>query len=102
MKPEPLQKKKTSIPSIGTVYSEEVLSSAIHFYKRYRSNVSLLMKEQRKIWKQWIGFFETSTEGIQSQPLHQRHTSMHAYLDTYNAWLFDFTFSDVLDVNFQL
>jgi thymidylate synthase len=102
MKPEPLQKKKTRVPSMGTVYAEDVLSSAVQFYKRYRNNVSLLMKEQRKIWKQWIDFFETSTEGIQSQPLRERHTAMHAYLDAYNEWLFDISFSDIIDATFQL
>ena len=85
MKLEPLKDKKFDTPNNKTVFSEDAITSAVGFYKRYKNNIKRLMEEQKPIWKVFISYYNDSSDFSQEN-----------HLEKYNDWLFNYTFSDVL------
>jgi hypothetical protein len=62
--------------------------SFIDFFKRYKNNVKLLMDEQKKIWLQFIQYYET-----------QKDNKASNYLGRYNNWLFEYIFYGINENN---
>jgi hypothetical protein len=56
----------------------------VDLYKKYKNDVKLLMKEQKKVWNEWIKYYESHKEIKNSN-----------YLETYNNWLFNYAFSNL-------
>jgi hypothetical protein len=67
----------------GVSDSFNLFTSTIEAFKRYKDNVKLLMKEQQKVWKKWVEYYNGKSDIDNSN-----------YLDKYNNWLFDYTFSN--------
>jgi hypothetical protein len=65
----------------GVTEAFEEVENSISLFKRYESDVKLLMKEQKPVWKHWVSYYE-------DQKIDQAD-----YLKRYNHWLFDFVFS---------
>ena len=93
---EPLKDKKINDLSLGSIFTEQVIKDAVSFYKRYRSNISLLMEEKKKIWKKWIDYYNTLPKSKQPNFLKKSDINILEYVNSYNVWLFDYTFSDAL------
>jgi hypothetical protein len=68
----------------GVLESFNLFNSTIDFYKQYKDNVKLLMKEQNKLWHKWVEYYNTKT-GIDKSN----------YNDNYNIWLFENLFSEL-------
>jgi hypothetical protein len=68
----------------GVSDSFDIFASTIESYKRYKDNVKLLMTEQKKVWKKWVEYYNGKSDIDNSN-----------YLNSYNKWLFDYTFSDI-------
>ena len=68
----------------GVSDSFDLFASAVEEYKRYKDNVKLLMKEQQKVWLEWVSYYDSKSDIDNSN-----------YLDRYNNWLFDYAFSDI-------
>ena len=68
----------------GISDSFDLFATTIEAYKRYKDNVKLLMKEQQKVWKKWVEYYNGKSDIDNSN-----------YLDRYNNWLFDYTFSNI-------
>lgn len=96
MTPEPLKDKKINDLSLGSIYTEKVIKDAVKFFKRYRSNISLLMEENKKIWKKWIEYYNTLPKAKQANSLKKSDINILEYVNSYNVWLFDYTFSDAI------
>ena len=85
MKPEPFKNKTVDVPDHTDIYLEDSVVSAVTFYKRYRNNIKRLLEEQKNVWKEFIVYYDSQPDMNKSD-----------YLKKYNIWLFDYTFSDVL------
>jgi hypothetical protein len=68
----------------GVSDSFDIFASTIEAYKRYKDNVKLLMNEQQKVWKKWVKYYNGKSDIDNSN-----------YINRYNNWLFDYTFSDI-------
>jgi len=68
----------------GVDNSFDLFASFIDLFRRYKSDVKLLMNEQNNIWSIWVKYYED-------------HSSIDTsnYIEKYNDWLFDYFFSDV-------
>lgn len=66
---------------IGINQSFNSFHKLISQFKKYQNNVKLLMKDENKIWKEWVSYYE-----------NQPNISKSDYIDKYNEWLFDFLF----------
>jgi hypothetical protein len=64
----------------GVTEAFEEVENSVVLFKRYESDVKLLMKEQKPVWKNWVSYYE-------DQKIDQDE-----YLNRYNNWLFDFVF----------
>ena len=58
-------------------------SKLVKKFEKYQNNVSLLMKEEKTIWKKWVSYYEQSPD-----------ISKHDYINKYNDWLFSFLFKE--------
>ena len=56
-------------------------SSLIKKFQKYQNDVKLLMKDEKKIWKKWVSYYEQNSD-----------ISKNDYIGKYNAWLFDYLF----------
>ena len=68
----------------GISDSFDIFASVIEAYRRYKDDVKLLMKEQQKVWSEWVDYYDNKSD-----------INNLNYLDRYNNWLFDYTFFDV-------
>jgi hypothetical protein len=68
----------------GISESFTLINSTITFYKQYKDDVKLLMKEQNKLWLKWVDYYNGQT-GIDNSN----------YKNRYNKWLFDNIFSNI-------
>lgn len=68
----------------GIEESFNSFSQLINQFKKYQNNVKLLMNEEKKIWKQWVTYYEKQSD-----------ISKTDYLDKYNAWLFEYLFCNI-------
>lgn len=68
----------------GVSDSFDLFASTIEAYRQYKNDVKLLMKEQQKVWSKWVRYYDSKSDIDNSN-----------YLDRYNNWLFDYTFSDI-------
>ena len=68
----------------GILDSFNLFNSAILFYKQYKNNVKLLMKEQNNLWIKWVDYYN-SQKGIDNSNYENR----------YNKWLFENIFSNI-------
>jgi len=71
----------------GVDDSFDVFASFIELFKKYKNNVSLLMNEQRDVWRKFVEYVETQSDIDKSN-----------YLNRYNNWLFNYIFFDVNNV----
>jgi len=62
----------------GISESFNLFNSTIAFYKKYKDDVKLLMKEQNKLWIKWVDYYNNQTSIDNSN-----------YKNRYNIWLFD-------------
>ena len=58
-------------------------SKLVKKFEKYQDNVSLLMKEEKTIWKKWVSYYEQCPD-----------ISKNEYIEKYNDWLFSFLFKD--------
>lgn len=65
----------------GIDTSFEVFTKYINQYKKYYDNIKLLLKEEEKIWKKWVDFYEK-----------QNNINKENLLKIYNKWLFNYFF----------
>lgn len=75
---EPLKGKKRTLPEKPydfDFFNFEDVKSAVEFYKRYRDDEALLMKERRDIFDKWY----------------------NSPFEMYENWLFDYCFGDVIE-----
>ncbi|MEF8848978.1 MAG: hypothetical protein V5A68_07595 [Candidatus Thermoplasmatota archaeon] len=83
-----IQEKETGSYSkgfqAGIEKSFQIFEFYIKQYKRYKNNVKLLMKEEKKLWKKWVNYYE-------------KHSNIKTeeYENRYNEWLFENLFSDI-------
>lgn len=93
MKKDALKSTKHDIPSENKFYlgfekgvdeSFDLFASIVDSYKQYRDDVKLLMKEQRKVWTEWVDYYD-----------NQSDIDVSNYLDRYNDWLFNYAFSNI-------
>jgi len=68
----------------GVSESFNLFKSTIAFYKEYKDDVKLLMKEQNKLWLKWVDYYNSQTSINNSN-----------YKNRYNKWLFDNIFSNI-------
>ncbi len=68
----------------GVEDSFDLFASVVDLYKRYKDDVKLLMNEQRKVWSEWVNYYDSRSD-----------IDVSTYLDRYNNWLFDYAFSDI-------
>ena len=68
----------------GVTESFNLFNSTISFYKEYKDDVKLLMKEQNKLWLKWVDYYNSQTSIDNSN-----------YKNRYNKWLFDNIFSNI-------
>ena len=68
----------------GVLESVNLFNSTISFYKQYKDDVKLLMKEQNKLWLKWVDYYNGQTSIDNSN-----------YKNRYNKWLFDNIFSNI-------
>ena len=88
VKEQQISKKseKTSENDFQKGYSQGVseafqeVKQSVDLFKRYESDVKLLMKEQKPVWKNWVTYYE------------DKKINQDEYLEKYNLWLFDFVF----------
>lgn len=68
----------------GVDNSFDIFASFIDLFRRYKSDVKLLMNEQKNIWTKWVEYYE-------------EHSNINTtnYIEKYNDWLFDYFFSDI-------
>lgn len=64
----------------GVSEAFQEIQNSVDLFKRYESNVKLLMKEQKPVWKDWVSYYE------------DQNINQDEYLKRYNLWLFDFVF----------
>ena len=100
MNEDTLKNKKEKLPSIGNIYREDNIVKAVEFFKRYRSNLKLLMEENEKAYKKWINHYESLPESQESNFLGKSEVNILKYIDKYNEWLFNYTFSDITTKGF--
>ena len=65
-----------------------LFASYIGLFKRYKSNIKLLMNEQGDVWQKFVKYYETQSDMNTSN-----------YLSKYNNWLFDYIFHDVNNID---
>jgi hypothetical protein len=70
----------------GVIESFNLFNSTVQFYKQYKDDVKLLMKEQNKLWYKWVEYYNNKT-GIDK----------NNFIDYYNKWLFENLFSNYID-----
>ena len=46
----------------GVSDSFNLFASTIESFKRYKDNVKLLMKEQQKVWKKWVEYYNGKSD----------------------------------------
>ena len=68
----------------GVSESFKFFNCSMSFYKKYKNDVKLLMKEQNKLWLEWIKYYNK-----------QENINKLNYLDIYNKWLFNDIFSNI-------
>jgi hypothetical protein len=68
----------------GIEKSLDLFNSTIDFYLRYKDNVKILMKEQNKLWNNWIKYYND-----------QNNIDISNYISTYNKWLFENIFQNI-------
>ena len=96
IEPKPLKNNKIKLEQIGFVFKENTIASAVQFYKNYRSNIKKLMQEKKDIWNKWIGYYNNLKDSTYSTYVKDRSVNNLIYINKYNDWLFDYTFSDVI------
>ena len=93
MKKDTLKSMKHDVPEKNKFYSGfekgvddsfDLFASVVDLYKRYKGDVKLLMNEQRKVWSEWVNYYDSQSD-----------IDVSTYLDRYNNWLFDYAFSDI-------
>lgn len=96
IRPEPLIEKKWKWRDKYSFDFEDI-KSAVAFYKRYKDNgIVDLLSEKPNVHKLWV---KQSIElGFKPnvKPMDAIR-QMHRYLYSYNNWLFDYCFSDVIE-----
>ena len=96
MRLEPLENKRKNISQVGFVYDEDSISSAVQFFKTYRSNIKKLHTDHENIWKQWIDYYNKLSESDNPSFINNTELNKLVYIDKFNEWLFDYSFSDVI------
>ena len=66
----------------GILDSFDLFNTSILFYKKYKDNVKLLMKEQNNLWLKWVDYYNK-----------QKGINRTNYNNTFNKWLFEKIFS---------
>jgi hypothetical protein len=95
---EPLENKKKNISKIGFVYNEDSIISAVQFFKTYRSNIKKLLADHENIWKKWIDYYNNLNESNNPSFINNTEVNKLLYIDKFNKWLFDYSFSDVIEL----
>jgi len=65
-------------------------SSLVKKFQKYQNDVKLLMKEEKKIWKKWVSYYEQNSD-----------ISKDDYIEKYNTWLFDYLFLENKEPSFN-
>lgn len=68
----------------GVAKSFDLFNLTIEFYIKYKDDVKLLMKEQNKLWNNWVKYYNTQNKIDNSN-----------YISSYNKWLFDNIFLNI-------
>jgi len=69
----------------GIADSFHSFSELIATYIKYKSNVKLLMSDEKHIWKKWVQYYE-----------QQPNISKSDYINNYNIWLFEYLFCNTV------
>ena len=80
-KPESNKEAYSQGFKVGINQSFKSFHQLINQFKKYQNNVKQLMKDENKIWKEWVTFYEK-----------QPNISKSDYIEKYNEWLFDYLF----------
>ena len=90
MKPSPLINKKVQLSDDTFGFHKDDVQAAVLFYKQYRNDITLLMKEQKKVWDRWIVYYN-SLQNVSKSNVNSK----------FNQWLFDYCFLDVIKVEYE-
>ena len=95
MKLEPLKNKKRNISQIGFVYEEDSIISAVRFFKNYSYNIKKLLNEEKNIWKKWIEYYNKLSASNNPNFIINSEVNKLVYIDKFNEWLFNYSFSEI-------